>query len=610
MKRGAIHNNRGGTNIQPLILLWPFIRYAPLRITFFSLAPLISGGLLLVAGLLQQAFFNQLDASTISRGSHRTVVFWAVITILLANIAVQAAGFILNYLRYMLALKIRFSLSSLLQHNLLEQILHSPTGPVDFHSIGKKINTFNEDTNLMISFFSLLGDMISPIILGIIAFVILSRVNLPITLLVVLPLACTSVIVEKMRIRISTTRTASREASSIAVGNMREIFESIQSIKVARAEKSVVEHFNVLSDHRRLLEVHDSVLSSIVLALFNGLGSFGIGLVLLFTAFSIQQGNDFRTGDLVLFTSYLNSSIVVVASIGYTRAKYLQASVSLQRIAQLQQGSPIIQLMERKSLYLDASEVPSFSPEPIVKKLQDHLETLEVNDLTYHYPGAERGIKHINLRFARGSLTVITGQIGAGKSTFLRVLLGLLPKEGGEIRWNGKLVENPAAFFVPPRSAYTAQMPHLFSDPLKDNILLGMREEQVNLPKALQMAVLERDIVEQGKGLDTQIGASGIKLSGGQVQRVAIARMLVRDAELFVCDDLSSALDIETEKALWEYLLGNNRHRTYLIVSHRKTLLQQADQIIVLKDGRIEASGDLGTILATNEDLRRSWLSE
>lgn len=609
MRQVMRNNNESKMSIRPFALLWPFIRCAPLRITFLTLIPFISEGLFLVAGLLQQAFFNQLEASTVSRESHRTIVFWAVITILVANLVVRIMDFVLKYLSYMSIIKLRFSLSSLLQYNLLKQILQHRAGRAAIGSVGGVINTFDEDVNLVIGFFSLLGDIISPIVFGIATFVILLRVNLLITLVVVLPLACSSVIIEKMRVRVGTTRAASREASSTVTGNIGEIFASVQSIKVAMAENNIIKYFNMISDRRRLFEVRDSVLSSVIQALSNGLIDLGIGIVLLATALSIQQGNAFRTGDLVLFIAYLSPIITVIAALGYTRANYLQVAVSLERLAQLQQGVPIAQLLERKPLELGSSKAPRPLPEPTATTPLDCLETLEVNDLTYHYPGTEYGIQHINLRLTRGSLTVISGQVGAGKSTCLRVLLGLLPKEGGEIRWNGRLVENPATFFVPPRCAYTAQTPHLFSDTLKDNILLGLPEADVNLPQAVYMAVLEHDITEQEQGLDTRIGARGVKLSGGQVQRAAAARMLVRRAELLVFDELSSALDVETEKTLWKRLLESDKQRTYLVISHSKAILQQADQIIVLKEGHVEAAGDLRTLLATNEQLRCLWQS-
>ena len=95
-------------------------------------------------------------------------------------------------------------------------------------------------------------------------------------------------------------------------------------------------------------------------------------------------------------------------------------------------------------------------------------------------------------------------------------------------------------------------MPRLFSDSLRENLLLGLPESSVNLPDAIYRAVMEPDVATEERGLDTLVGPRGVRLSGGQVQRSAAARMLVRDPELLVCDDLSSALDVETEKLLWQ----------------------------------------------------------
>jgi len=230
------------------------------------------------------------------------------------------------------------------------------------------------------------------------------------------------------------------------------------------------------------------------------------------------------------------------------------------------------------------------------------LQSLRVERLTAVYDDGTTGIHDVSFTVPRGSFTVVNGPVGAGKSTLLRALLGLAWQTSGSGRvfWNGIEIEDRAAFFVPPQSAFLSQVPQLLSDSLADNVLLGIPgggsadatngsrpggEHSPSLDWALTLAAVNEDVAEMAEGVETMIGPRGLRLSGGQRQRVAAARALVQAPELLVLDDLSSAVDVETELALWSNL--EDAGITVIAVSHRKVALERADQVLTLENGRI-----------------------
>jgi ATP-binding cassette subfamily B protein len=240
------------------------------------------------------------------------------------------------------------------------------------------------------------------------------------------------------------------------------------------------------------------------------------------------------------------------------------------------------------------------------KICRDGADLLKVVDLGVHYRGENSGIKRVSFNVPKNSFTVVTGRVGSGKTTLLKTLLGLLPAESGKISWKGQEIDHPESFLVYPRVGYVPQSPILMSESIRNNILLGLKEDEVNVRTAIYDSVLERDLAGFPNGLDTQVGIKGMTLSGGQIQRTAAARAFVRRPELFVIDDLSTALDVETEKTLWHRAKAM-KHGTFLISSHRQSILRLADQILLLEKGELKSCGTLDELLKTSEEMRLLW---
>ncbi|WP_051352967.1 ABC transporter ATP-binding protein [Picosynechococcus sp. NKBG15041c] len=583
-------------------MLWHLIGYARWLYWLDAGLWLLMAALAALPGIFIRNFFDQLTGR--SPVNHSP---WLWIALVLAT---GLARVIAIFAGRITKTEHRFLISTLLRHNLLKALLQRPGATLTQTDdqgqplgIGGIINHFREDVLQLEDLVVGTNEIMAVGITAIAALGLLLTVNIPMTLFIFLPLGIIVALVQWSEQRLKRYRQASRRATQQVTSLINELFTTVQAIKVAGAEAHVLAELKIRGDRRQRLMIKDRLFTALLEAGFENMISLGTGLILVFAAQLFTQG--FSVGDFALFVYYLGLITHFFRFFGGFLTDTKQSDVSLRRMEHLIAAPPAPPqthpLLLATPLYLPplgkhpAPALPL--PPPPAEPLP--LETFKIQDLTYHYPGSCQGIQDITFSLSQGSLTVITGPMGAGKTTLLQVLLGLLPCQGGRLFWNGQAIAVPHQFLIPPQVAYLPQIPQLFSTSLRENIALNWPTTAAELDWAIATASLDSDLQTFPEGLDTPIGTRGFRLSGGQKQRVAIARMLLRKPQLLICDDLASALDLETEQRLWQRLLtmedvpagGSQtpKHQSFLIVSHRPPILALADQIIQLRAGKISA---------------------
>ncbi|HUX85991.1 MAG TPA: ABC transporter ATP-binding protein, partial [Chloroflexota bacterium] len=408
---------------------WQYIRglalYRPdLYLLSGLLASVVGYVFPLIPGLIVRRFFDVLTNQAQAGLNPTSLMVLLVVAGLLRSLNLIGATAVERTLQ--------LTTAALLRKNTFARILTQPGARAVPASPGEAISRFRNDVEYIVGFLSWTLDPVGQGIVMLIALIVLIQIDPLITVIVLLPLFIVFAIVNQARRRIQTYRRLNQEAIGEVTGLLGEIFGAVQAVKVANAERHVAAYLQTLNEARRRAALNDLLFTNLLGSLSANLANLGTGVLLLVAAQAMQDGH-FTVGDFALVVSYIAWLTQVTSMFGDFLSKYRQTEVSLDRLLSLLSDAPDGTLVRPGAVYPQRDKTFGCAP----SRELPSLDRLTANGLSYRFPDSGRGIAEIDLRLERGTFTVVTGRIGSGKTTLLRVLLGLLPRDAGEIQWNG-----------------------------------------------------------------------------------------------------------------------------------------------------------------------------
>ncbi|GGW70509.1 ATP-binding cassette subfamily B protein [Winogradskyella epiphytica] len=415
------------------------------------------------------------------------------------------------------------------------------------------------------------------------------------TLYTLLPLPILSVAIYYLSRLINKRSTIVQQSLSTLSTYSQETFSGITVIKSYGIEPRTYVEFEQLSAENRQKQINLTKVQAFFFPMMILLIGISNLIVVYIGGMQYMSGEIEQIGTIAEFIIYVNMLTWPVATIGWVTSIVQEAEASQERINEFLDTEP-----EIKNTALDLTPIKG---------------DIEFKNVSFTYPDTNiEALKDVSFKLKSGETLAILGKTGSGKSTILDLIGRLYDIDKGSLLIDNTKISELNLYSLRESIGYVPQEAFLFSDSIKNNIKFGKEDAtDEEVIAAAKNAKVHKNIINFNKGYDTVLGERGITLSGGQKQRVSIARAIIKKPDILLFDDCLSAVDTETEEKILNNLVKLTKDKTTIIVSHRVSSAKNADQIIVLDDGRVIESGNHESLINSKgyyQELYTKQLSE
>lgn len=464
--------------------------------------------------------------------------------------------------------------------NLLSQYLHRPYEYYLYAETSIILRTIYGDMdnifNLLMQCMNLAAECVVSVCLGLFLLFIDFKMML---LVIVLLLGVTIFITKIIKPKLHAIGEHSRESQGTLYKWILQSVSGIKDVKVLNKEAFFTEKYRISATDYAEDQIKNNVLTNLPRLLIETVAIVGI---LGYVAFSMMAGVETSTL-LPLITAFALAAMRLLPSVNRVNTYMANISYYESALDYIYENVNVLQLREQERL--DEYERTHKIEMQITLK-----DKIELKNICYRYPNTEKDIfYHANMTIPVGKSVGVVGASGAGKTTIVDVLLGLLELQNGTITSDGtNIFDNYGGWLA--HVGYIPQTIYMLDDSIRNNIAFGVKEEDIDdarVWEVLEQAQMKTFVEELPDKLDSQIGERGVRISGGQRQRLGIARALYHDPELLIFDEATSALDNDTETAIMEAIDTLHGQKTMVIIAHRLRTIENCDMIYEVKDGKI-----------------------